>query len=178
MNRPENPDHDPYILLGYAQKCHGLKGEIYVNSALGELADVFDETAGTIQGRFDDGRTLELRLRTVRIHKDKLLVAFEDYPDRTAAEKLSGIGLWIQRDQVNLPESVAIKAELPGCEVVTGDGTLVGRVEDVWELPANDVLQVMNGEKEVLVPLVPEFVTDIDLERSIITIDAIEGLLD
>ena len=60
---------------------------------------------------------------------------------------------------------------------VTVDGVTVGRVTDVLHNPANDVLVVTDGDRERLVPLVGQIVTNVEPGRRI-TVDPIPGLLD
>ena len=47
----------------------------------------------------------------------------------------------------------------------------------MW-LPGNDVYVVFNGEKEFLVPIVPEIVHSINYEKERILISNIDGLID
>ena len=59
----------------------------------------------------------------------------------------------------------------------TVDGTTVGTVEDVLVLPANLVLRVQ-GEREVLVPVIPPVVEELDRDGGRLTIRPMPGLLD
>jgi 16S rRNA processing protein RimM len=60
---------------------------------------------------------------------------------------------------------------------VTSSGTLVGKLKDVMWLPSNDVYVVFNGEKEFLVPIVPEIVLSVNYEEEKILISSIDGLI-
>jgi len=61
---------------------------------------------------------------------------------------------------------------------VLDDDTVVGLVRDVWDLPANEVLQVISNDKEVLIPLIDEVIKEIDRDGRRVVITAMEGLLD
>ena len=60
---------------------------------------------------------------------------------------------------------------------MTSSGTLVGKLKDVMWLPSNDVYVVFNGEKEFLVPIVPEIVLSVNYEEEKILISSIDGLI-
>ena len=75
-------------------------------------------------------------------------------------------------DAINL-----IGSDLLGFNVVTSSGTLVGKLKDVMWLPSNDVYVVFNGEKEFLVPIVPEIVLSVNYEEEKILISSIDGLI-
>ena len=62
--------------------------------------------------------------------------------------------------------------------VVAESGREIGKVEDVLKMPANDVLVVRSGEREVLLPVVKAVVKEVDPEAGRIVIVEMEGLLD
>jgi 16S rRNA processing protein RimM len=57
-----------------------------------------------------------------------------------------------------------------GLDAWTPGGEPLGRVDGVLELPAHPVL-VLRGERERLVPLVPDRVVSVDLEAGRLTLD-------
>ncbi|MEE9161721.1 MAG: 16S rRNA processing protein RimM, partial [Candidatus Neomarinimicrobiota bacterium] len=57
------------------------------------------------------------------------------------------------------------------------DGQVIGDVAAAWDLPANDVLQVIDDGREVLIPLVSEVVLEIDHASRRLVIAVMEGLL-
>ena len=58
------------------------------------------------------------------------------------------------------------------------DGSKVGVISEVIHLPSQDLLSVnREGDTEVLVPFVTEFVPDIDLATKTVTITPPPGLL-
>ncbi|MDQ1285869.1 MAG: hypothetical protein QG663_1293, partial [Thermodesulfobacteriota bacterium] len=55
-------------------------------------------------------------------------------------------------------------------------GRLLGKVESIIRTPAQDVLQVQQGKKEILIPLVDEIVQEIDLQKAQIVVDWLNGM--
>ena len=61
--------------------------------------------------------------------------------------------------------------------MVSNTAEYVGELKDVMWLPANDVYVVFNGEKELLIPIVPEVVLSVDYDKKEILIANIDGLI-
>lgn len=76
-----------------------------------------------------------------------------------------------------LPSDEYWSHEVIGCRVVLADGSDVGLVNQVVSGPSQDLLSVSTPRDELLVPLVKEFIIDIDVDARLITIDPPEGLL-
>ena len=66
--------------------------------------------------------------------------------------------------------------DLVGCKVQL-HGEIIGEVTEVMDYPANEVLRIQMKDKEILLPFVEAFVLDVDLDKELITIDVIEGML-
>ena len=83
----------------------------------------------------------------------------------------------IRRSDVRLPDGTYFTAELMGLTALDAEtGRVLGTLEDVMPYPAHDVY-VIRGEKEFLVPAVPAFVEDIDMDAGTIKIRVWEGLI-
>ena len=63
---------------------------------------------------------------------------------------------------------------------MTTEGERIGRVDDVWMLPANRVLRVLtfDDEREILVPVIDGFVREVDRSAGRVVIEPVPGLLD
>jgi 16S rRNA processing protein RimM len=67
--------------------------------------------------------------------------------------------------------------QLIGLRVVSEEGRLLGSVEDILETGAHDIILVRSPTgAEVLIATVEAFVTNIDLEQSVISVRTIPGL--
>jgi 16S rRNA processing protein RimM len=67
--------------------------------------------------------------------------------------------------------------EAIGLEVRTTDGIVVGRIDEVMTLPANDLWVVRAAGRETLVPVVNAIVLEVDLVAGTATIDPPAGLI-
>jgi 16S rRNA processing protein RimM len=151
----------------------GLRGELKVAaSRIGEDA----LRAGLeVRARLRDGAERTLRIRTLRRHQERPLVAFEGVDDATAAEALVGATLTIDRAAVELEPDEYFDDDLVGCALIDADGATVGRVASVEHYPAQDVLLLETG---AIVPLVRAFVKNVDVGAKRIVVDVPPGLLD
>lgn len=62
--------------------------------------------------------------------------------------------------------------------MVTEDGADFGKLTDVLETGANLVYVVLHEGKEVLLPVIPDCVKDVNVEQMLITVHIMKGLLD
>ncbi len=113
----------------------------------------------------------ELRPLEGRRHGKGLVVRCEGIDERDAAIALGRPELWVERRELPaLKKDEYYRADLVGFEVVNLLGQALGRVEHFLDLPANAVM-VVAGEREHWLPLGPEQVFRVDLERGRITVD-------
>jgi 16S rRNA processing protein RimM len=139
----------------------GLRGELKVApSRIGEDA----LRAGLeVRARLRDGAERTLRIRSLRRHQGRPLVAFDGIDDANAAETLVGATLTIDRAVVELAPDEYFDDDLVGCALVDAGGATLGRVVAVEHYP---------------VPLVRAFVKDVDVRAKRILVDLPPGLLD
>jgi 16S rRNA processing protein RimM len=151
----------------------GLRGELKVApSRIGEDA----LRAGLeVRARLRDGAERTLRIRSLRRHQGRPLVAFEGIDDANAAESLVGATLTIDRSVVDLASDEYFDDDLVGCALVDAAGATLGRVTAVEHYPAQDVLLLENA---AIVPLVRAFVKNVDVRAKRILVDLPPGLLD
>ena len=102
-------------------------------------------------------------------------------PSYNDIEKYKGSTLWVTRENaVPLEENEYFIADLIGLKVVTDEGEEFGELTDVMQTGANDVyvVETYKDKQEVLLPVIDECVLDVDLEKGIVTVHIMEGLLD
>ncbi len=123
----------------------------------------------------EDGRVLTVE--EARHHRDRFLVRFSGVDDREGAELLRG-ALYVPADEVRaLDEDEYWQHDIVGCDVTTRSGDAVGRVQNVVNGPAQDLLEIETPEGIRLVPMVKEIVVSVDTAARAVVIDPPEGLL-
>src|SRR5918999_5656085 len=125
------------ILLGHVAGAHGVRGEVLINSYTAAPEDI--ATYGRIT---DETGTRALAIMAVRVTAKGVVARIDGVKDRTAAEALKGMGLYVERDQ--LPEtgpSEYYHADLIGLPAVAPDGTTIGQVVALHNYGAGDLLE-------------------------------------
>ena len=92
-----------------------------------------------------------------------------------AAMALKGRTVFIDRADARLPKGAFFLQDIIGAAVVDESGSEIGKLVDVMETPASNVY-VVKGEREHLIPAVPEFILSTDADNGIITVHLIEGM--
>ncbi|MFD1861172.1 ribosome maturation factor RimM [Aeromicrobium camelliae] len=162
------------VVIGRIGRAHGIRGELAVELRTDEPERRFAPGSSVVcKGR-------ALTVKAARPHGGKLLVTFDEVPDRTAAEQLHGTVIEAEVDPAELPEDddAFYDHQLIGLRVERPDGAAVGEVTDVLHLPAHDTLAVDVNGREILVPFVAALVPEVDIDRGVLVVADVPGLLD
>jgi 16S rRNA processing protein RimM len=173
-----DPDDEPLrLVVGRIGKAHGIKGEATVEVRTDDPELRFAPGAVLLTDPADRG---PLTVRGGRVQGGRLVLSFENVPDRTAVEKLRNTLLIAEVDPEELPEDPEeyYDHQLEGLTVRTVDGVELGVVEQMVHGPAQDLFVIRRPEGgELLLPFIAEFVPEVDLENGTLLVDPPEGLL-
>jgi 16S rRNA processing protein RimM len=112
---------------------------------------------------------------SARVQKSFLLCRLAGVEDVNAAMPLKGRVVFVAREDAKLPQGTYFLQDILGARVVDEEGREIGVLEDVLERPAPNIY-VVRGEREHLIPAVPEFIRATDAENGVITVHLIEGM--
>jgi 16S rRNA processing protein RimM len=116
----------------------------------------------------------EFRVVEGKVHGDGVVARVEGIDTREQAALLRGSTVEVPRDALPAAgEDEVYLADLAGCLVVGKAGASLGRVRAVDGFGAHPVLRVApdEGGAERLIPLVPAYVVNVDLEARVIEVD-------
>ncbi|KNX37583.1 ribosome maturation factor RimM [Luteipulveratus halotolerans] len=163
------------VVVARIGKPHGLKGEVTVQVHTDSPAERF--VKGAVFAT-DPASTGPLTLRTARLHNGIQLLAFDEAPDRTAAEALRGTRLLAQPDAEDDDDDAWYEDDLIGLAVVDTHGGAVGEVVALHPRPVQDLLEISKtGGGTAYVPFVEEIVPEVDVDAGRVVIDPPPGLL-
>ena len=140
--------------------AHGVRGEVRVKAFTADplaLAEYGSLTA-------EDGRTF--RVERLRPAKEVVIAKLSGVNDRTAAEALNGVELYVPRDKLPPPDDDDdfYHADLIGLEAFGADGEPLGTVVAVHNFGAGDILDIAPRRgPSLLIPFTREAVPDIEL---------------
>ena len=164
------------LKVGVITTTHGVRGEVKVFPTTDDAERFLDIEYVLL----DTGKELRrLNIQNVKFFKNLVILKFKGVDNINDIEKYKGRDLWIPREEgQELEEDEYYIADLLGMSVVLEDGQEFGTVKDVMETGANDVYIIDSAEHgEVLLPAIKECILDVDLEKNIMTIHLIKGLI-
>ena len=157
-----------YLECGEIVNTHGIKGEVKISPWCDSPAFL----AG-IGRYFVNGK--EYKVLSTRVQGEMLYARLEGINDINAAMILKGKKLFIKRADAPLEDGSYFLSDALGAEVIDEKLGRIGTLEDFLELPGGLVF-VVRGDKEHLIPDVPEFVRKVDVDAGIITVAMIDGM--
>ena len=163
-----------FLEIGRVVGTHGVRGMIRIQpwSDDGNFLTEFSKFY------LQNGKT-KLEMSKITPHGNVVLAAVKGVGSIEEAEKLRGQVLYIKRDDAKLPQGRYFVSEIIGAKVFDADsGALLGTLSDVSSTGANDVWHIKRGEKEYLVPAIPDVIDDVDINADIIKIKPLKGIFD
>ena len=117
-------------------------------------------------------------VRESRPHKNVILLSIVGLESLDALQPWIGSEVFVDRNGLPaMDETGVYHWEAIGLEVRTRQGAVVGRIEEIQSMPANDLWVVRDGDRESLIPVVEPIVVEIDLPARIAIIDPPDGLI-
>jgi 16S rRNA processing protein RimM len=180
------------LVIGSVVRAHGVRGEVVVAVTTDEPQDRY--VVGSVL-ETDPATAGPLTIEGVRVHTssgvDRLLVAFAGIDDRDAAERLRGVKLLVDADDIKPSddpdefhdfELIGLAVYLGGAPAAAdGDpfGERIGEIVRVDHGPGADMLIVARPDgRRTLVPFVTAIVPTVDVGAGRVVITPPEGLLD
>ncbi len=161
-------EHTRKILVGRIGAAHGLRGQVRINS--------FTENPLTIADYsplLTDRDGLTLTITKSRLAKNIVIAKLKGIDDRTSAEILNGVELFVPRNKLPEPdnEDEFLHVDLIGLEARLDTGEVLGEVITVANYGAGDLLEVRkSGSETVLLPFTRAVVPEINIKDGFVLI--------
>ncbi|MEN8236325.1 MAG: ribosome maturation factor RimM [Pseudomonadota bacterium] len=115
------------------------------------------------------------KVKNVRVHKgDDIIVKFEEVTNRTMAEAMKGMKLYIQRsDLPKLEEEEFYHADLIGLQAQTLEGKPLGTVAAIYNFGAGDLLEIALDQQSspLILPFTKVCVPEIHIDKGLVVVD-------
>ena len=166
------------IKIGKIVNAVALRGEVkvYHYSDYKERFEEIDNILLEHKGKYE-----EYSIEGTRYQNEMVILKLKGVSDRNAAEALKERDIYItEADLRELPEDTFYVRDLIGCIALNAEtGGKIGEITDVLQNSAQDIYKIKlpNG-KEALIPVVSEFVKEVDIEKKIVKIKLIPGFID
>jgi len=163
------------LVVARVGRPHGVRGEVSVEVRTDDPDSRFFPGALLTT---DPAGAGPLTIETVRDHNGRLLMTFEEVPDRSGAEELRGV-LLLTDVSGDDEEDAWYDHELVGLRVEDATGTRVGEVTGVEHGSAQDLLVLrLSDGRTGRIPFVAALVPVVDTEGGRVVVDPPPGLFD
>lgn len=172
-----------YINIGYTKKTHGIGGELKLVIEERFLEDFLKNERIFLDVK---GAKVPYFVGNVR-GKGEMILKLEEVDNREAAFSLQSREVFL-REQDLIPEhqrELEIEEEetleyehLTGFLLVDKTAGTIGPIEEVLDMPQQEMAFLKHKGREVLIPLNEQFITSIDEKGKKVFVDLPEGLLE
>ena len=158
------------IPVGRVVSAHGIKGEVKFLYYNDEKEVFYGYTSFLVKNA--NNRWMRLRPTEINVYRGFFYLKFHGLDSLEAVSFMLDQELFVKQEQLpSLKENEYYEYQLIGLNVVGHDDIPIGSVKHIMHTNAQDLI-VVDGEKELLVPMVEGFIVDINIEKSTIKIKA------
>lgn len=157
-----------FLDCGQIVNTHGVHGEVRIVP----WADSPDFLC-QFSALYVDGRALAVTAS--RVHKGSVIARLQGVDTVEQAMVLKGKTVQLRRADAKLPEGAFFLADIIGLDVVDEDGQRLGKLKEILS-PSVQQIYVVEGKREIMIPAVPEFILETNIEAGYIKVRLIEGM--
>ncbi len=164
-----------YLEVGKITNTHGIKGELKLELWCDDIDYIRQfKTLYT-----DDKGKNALTLFSARQQKNCAILKFSEINSVEEALPYKNKILFGNRGDAKIDKNANYIQDLIGCYVVDmNTNEEYGRVEDVVNYGASDILDIESWGKHRYVPMIPDIIKEINTEYQVIRILPMKGLFD
>lgn len=169
-------DKDKYFRLGKLIKTFGYRGEVIVSIDADEPGTYGDMNMFFVD---IDSSLVPWFIENIEIKGERAQVKLEDVDQPEAAVRLLGRDVYLPLSKLRkLEEDHFFFHEVAGFRVIDKVHGDIGRVAEILDRPGQDIIRIILGNKDILVPLADEMISGIDKKNQILYLSTPPGLID
>jgi 16S rRNA processing protein RimM len=163
------------LIVGQIVKAHGLKGEVTAELHIKlpkkyKLESVYLEI---------NQKLVPFFIEKINIADQRAIVKFEDVKSIDDTKSLIKKNLYLPAEKFpEIEEDELSYKHILGFKVKDKSKGELGTIEDVLERAGQDLLVMVYGEKEILIPVDASIILKVDAKKKLLLVDLPEGLLD
>lgn len=163
------------LTVGKISGTHHLKGAVKIIANIGD-AEILEGNRVIVE--LPGGEQKIFTVTSVNpLVGNKWVAEFQEVTNKTEAGKLKNSLIKIRRELLGIGEDEYLLNDLLDMRAIDADnGEVLGKVTDIFETAAHDILVIEGENTEIMVPDVDEFVKKIDFDKREIFIHLIEGM--
>jgi 16S rRNA processing protein RimM len=164
-----------YLECGKIVNTHGVRGAVKLEAwcdfpeTLADLDYIYIKSEKGFEAK---------KVLSASVQKRHVIACIEGIADVDSAAALKGTVVYADREDIPLDDGDYFIIDLVGLPVIDVEsGVEYGKVSDVFNAGASDIYTVRTANGERMIPAVPEFIINIDLEKGVF-VKPIEGMFD
>lgn len=169
-------DNQDCVYLGKILKPFSYKGElkIYIEDFYIDQIKELDSFLLKIQGSY-----IPFTIKAITKNKSNIFrIILDGIDSEDLAKKLADVEIYTENNMIK-KEVLEKKNNYIFIDyVIYNNNSIIGKIIDVVEIENQDLFEVVFNEKRILIPLVDEFVVNIDNDNKKIIMNLPEGLTD
>lgn len=160
---------DSHITIGKFAKAYGVKGWIKVVSYTDPITNLIDYAPHWQV--IHNNKTLSLDIEDAKLHGKFVIVKIKGYNAPETVRTFTNDLIKIAREDLpTLKDDEHYLADMIGLNVVSTSGVNFGKISEIQETGANDVI-VVEGEKRTLIPYLDHVVLKINVDKQEMLVD-------
>jgi 16S rRNA processing protein RimM len=176
MSEPGEPG-PPLVAVGEILRPHGVRGEVKVRPLTDRPRERFARLRDCYVWEPEGDRREGCRIASRRFEGEGVVVRLDGVESPEQAARLTGRLLAVARADALPPGAGRFYPwELEGAVVQTREGRRLGSFVRAEGSPAQPLWVVADGDREWLLPAVPEIVLEVSVKTGRIVVDPPEGL--
>ncbi len=166
-----------YSYIGKIVSTHGLEGKVILKhvfdkgSVFNKLDHIFiEERKNSFIPYFPEEKKV--------IAADEVLLRLDEVYSVEQARLFSGKQVYIETDLFNRLQQNKVSTDMKGYRIIDQQKGILGMIEDLFETPGQVLATLFINEKEVIIPLIPTTIVEVNALKKEIKVNLPEGLLD
>ena len=160
---------DDVVIMGKIVGPHGIKGWLKVHPFTEEIGTLSNYPQWLISK--DEKHWVGHKVETVTVKDKTLIVKLAGIDDRNGSDSVNKNMVGILKEELpKLDADTYYWSDLIGLDVQNEAGYYFGSIQTMMETGSNDVM-VIKGEREFLIPYLPDVIIKVDLEAKKVLVD-------
>lgn len=161
-------NQDKKMILGCIGATYGVRGWVKINSYTDPLTNILNYRKWFVNHQ---GEWLPFIVESARPHGNSIVAKLVGIDDPDIAKQYTNNPIGIDRDLLPTPSADEYYwDDLVELTVTTSTGAILGKVVEVRNTGANDIL-IIQGDKRHLVPFIDHVIQTVDLNKKSIIVD-------
>lgn len=164
-----------YRNIGTISRTHGTAGAMILTQC--PDASIALKSGTTVLIGFSANFAKPYILTSCESYKQSLVIMLKGV-GMSDIDQLRDNGVFIDEKQLLRDNEQYYISDLLECTAIDEEGHILGKITDVWIMPANDVWVLTTKDGDIPLPVIDDVIISTDIEKKQIVIRLIDGLKD